>query len=57
VNRATQQHPTGLTAMGTTILIWVLGAAGVDMPPEVAAAVVGLTSALMSAFTPRTAEA
>jgi energy-converting hydrogenase Eha subunit A len=54
VNRATQQHPTGLTAMGTTVLIWVLGACGVDMPPEVAAAVVGLTSALMSAFTPRT---
>lgn len=29
---------TGSTAAAATVLIWALGAAGVDMPPEVAAA-------------------
>lgn len=48
-----QQHPTGLAAMATTVLVWALDAAGVTMPPEVAASCVGIISVIVSAFTPR----
>jgi len=47
------QHPTGLTAMGTTVLVWLLSALGVDMPDGVAASIVGLAAAMVSQFTPR----
>lgn len=49
-----RQHPTGLAAMATTVLVWALDAAGVTMPAEVAASLVGLVAAVVSAFTPRT---
>lgn len=48
-----QQHPTGLAALASTVLVWVVQQAGVDMPAEVAAAVVGLVAGVVSYFTPR----
>lgn len=52
----TRQHPTGLAAAATTVLVWIVAQAGVDMPPEVAAATVGLVAGVVSYFTPRNAE-
>lgn len=49
-----QQHPAGLTAMGTTVLVWIMSSLGVSLPPEVAASIVGLTAAVVSWRTPRT---
>lgn len=48
-----QNHPTGIAAFVSTILVYVLSQAGVDLPPEVAAAVVGLVSVIVSALSPR----
>ena len=47
------QHPTGIAAFISTILIYVLAQVGVDLPPEVAAAVVGLAAVAVSAISPR----
>lgn len=49
-----QQHPAGLTAMATTVLVWALPQAGVDMPAEVAASLVGIATIIVSARNPRT---
>ncbi|MCK9250334.1 MAG: hypothetical protein M0P31_15345 [Solirubrobacteraceae bacterium] len=54
-------HPTGTTAGLATplaiVIVWLLGQFDLDMSPEVAAAVaaliVGIPAAIVSAFTPR----
>lgn len=52
-----QQHPTGVAAFGATVLIWIAGQAGLEIPPDVAAAIVGLAAAGVSCFTPRNIDA
>lgn len=49
----TKQNPTGLAALGVTVLVWCAGLAGLTIPFEVAAAIVGLTAAAVSYFSPR----
>ena len=44
---------TGGGAAVAVVLVWGLGLLGVDMPPEVAAAVVALTAPLVAALTDR----
>ena len=39
--------------MAATVLIWGASLAGVEVPGEVAAAIVGLAAGLVSYFTPR----
>ncbi|MCK9250653.1 MAG: hypothetical protein M0P31_16950 [Solirubrobacteraceae bacterium] len=46
-------HPTGTAALATTVLVWIAQAIGVDLPAEVAVAIVGLVAVLVSAVTPR----
>lgn len=48
-----QQNPAGLTALGVTVLVWIASVAGLTIPQEVAAAVVGLTAGVVSYFSPR----
>jgi len=48
-----KQHPAGLTACATTVLIWAATQGGIDLTPEVAAAFVGLLTAGVSWYTPR----
>lgn len=50
------QHPTGLTAALTTILVWAALRLGVEIPPEVAVAIVGVVTTIVSYFTPRTTQ-
>lgn len=50
------QHPTGLTAALTTILVWTALQLGVNIPAEVAVAIVGVLTTLVSYFTPRTTQ-
>ncbi|EHN09440.1 hypothetical protein PAI11_37740 [Patulibacter medicamentivorans] len=50
---ATINHPTGLAAAAATVLVWLAGVLGLDLPPAVAAAIVGLAAAAVSAWTPR----
>ena len=49
----TKQNPTGLTALAVTVLVWVALQLGVDLPAEVAVAIVGLAAGGVSYFTPR----
>lgn len=49
----TTQNPAGLTALAVMVLVWAGGLAGLDIPAEIAAAIVALTTALVSKFTPR----
>lgn len=53
---ATVQHPTGVVALATTLLVWVVEQAGLGLPAAVAAAFVGLAAAAVSYLTPRVAE-
>ena len=46
-------HPAGLTAAATTVLVWVASLAGLDIPAEVAVGIVALLTTLVSAFSPR----
>lgn len=48
-----QQNPAGLSALGVTVLIWIGTLAGLEIPGEVAASIVGLFAAGVSYFTPR----
>lgn len=48
-----KQNPTGLAAMGTTVLVWAAIQVGVELPNLVAAAIVGLVAGAVSYFTPR----
>lgn len=48
-----RQNPTGLSAMATTVLVWVALKAGVEIPAEVAVSIVGLVAGAVSYFTPR----
>ncbi|MBS3928044.1 MAG: hypothetical protein KGZ65_06230 [Sphingomonadales bacterium] len=50
------QHPTGLTAALTTILVWGALKLGVEIPAEVAVAIVGVLTTIVSYFTPRTTQ-
>ena len=52
----TKNHPTGLAAFASTILVYILTQLGVDIPAEVSAAIVGLVSILVSALSPRVVE-
>lgn len=47
------QNPTGLAALGVTVLIWAASLAGLSIPQEVAASIVGLVAAAVSYFSPR----
>ncbi len=49
----TKQNPTGVAALAATVLIWAASVAGVAIPQEVAAAIVGLVAAAVSYLTPR----
>lgn len=48
-----RQNPTGLSAMAVTVLIWAALQAGVEIPAEVAVAIVGLVAGGVSYLTPR----
>lgn len=48
-----RQNPAGLSAMAVTVLVWAALQAGVQIPAEVAAAIVGLVAGTVSYFTPR----
>lgn len=50
----TRQNPAGLSAMATTVIVWAALQAGVEIPAEVAAAIVGLVAGGVSYFSPRT---
>ena len=47
------QNPAGLSAMAVTVIVWAALQAGVEIPAEVAAAIVGLSAGAVSYFTPR----
>lgn len=49
----TTNHPTGITAALTTILVWAALQLGVEIPTEVAVAIVGVLTTIVSYFTPR----
>lgn len=53
IQQATTQHPTGTAAAATTVLIWLAATLGLQIPAEVAAAIVGLVAVAVSAVTPR----
>lgn len=53
MNRTVKQHPTGAIGTVVSALIAVLAAVGVEISPELAAAIIGLVVAVASAFTPR----
>lgn len=48
-----QQNPTGLSAMAVTVLVWIALQAGIEIPAEVAASIVGVVAGVVSYFTPR----
>ena len=50
----TRQNPAGLSAAATTVLVWTALQLGVEIPAEVAAAIVGIIATAVSYFTPRT---
>lgn len=51
----TANNPAGLSALAATVLIWAASLAGLVIPQEIAAAIVGLVAAAVSYFTPRNA--
>lgn len=50
---ATTEHPTGTATAAVTVLVYIAQALGLDLPAEVAVAIVGLVAVLVSAVTPR----
>ncbi|WP_320672395.1 hypothetical protein [Patulibacter defluvii] len=50
---ATTNHPAGLAAAAVTVLVWLASVLGLDLPPEVAAAIVGLAVGAVSLRAPR----
>ena len=48
-----QQNPAGLSAMAVTVLVWAALQFGVEIPADVAAAIVGIVAGGVSYFTPR----
>lgn len=50
----TKQNPAGLSALAVTVIVWAALQVGLEIPPEVAAAIVGLAAGAVSYFTPRT---
>lgn len=47
------QHPTGLSTAATVVLLWIASSLGLDLPADVAVAIVLLVSVAVSAVTPR----
>jgi len=54
VKTKAQQHPTGIAALLSSAVVLVLARAGVDLSAEESAVVIGLVTAAVSIFTPRT---
>ena len=50
---AIERHPAGLTALGVTVLVWAATQLGVEIPADVAAALVRPVAAGVTYFTPR----
>ena len=48
-----RQHPTGAATGLAAAVVAVAAALGLDLSPELAAAIVGLVGAVVSYFTPR----
>lgn len=50
-------HPTGTTAAAVVVLLWIASSLGLDLPADVAVAIVGLATVVVSWLTPRFASA
>lgn len=53
MNTLAQNHPTGSIVAIAAAALFLLGALGVEINPQVSAGILGLIGAIVSALTPR----
>ena len=51
-----QRNPAGLSALAVMVLVWIFTLLNVEIPTEVAAAMVGLVAGGVSYFNPKESE-